>query len=131
MAAERIAKRVRERDRHGLHMEVLRGLGEMLYLAKNPRYAAELEWRLQVDHDNPQFKPVTHTDCACRRALPICGPATIAELILGPDCQMTVEEGQQLLARLKYESTRVRRIARDELIDEDAHIDEGARIAAR
>lgn len=56
--AERIAKRcARERDRLPLHREVLKGLGEILYLVKNPQHAPELEWRLQVDHNNPKFKP--------------------------------------------------------------------------
>jgi hypothetical protein len=116
-AAERIAERgVRESDRRRSHREVLRGLGEILFLVKNPRHEAELEWRLEIDHDNSRFKPIACADEVCRRGLPICTPKALSELVLGPECQMTVDEGQALLARLNYGSAVARRIAPADLV---------------
>jgi hypothetical protein len=85
-------------------------------LVKNPLHESELEWRLQIDHGNPHFKQIECVDVVCRCGLPICTPEAVSELVLGLECQMTVEEGQAILARLNYGNAIVRRIAPADLV---------------
>jgi hypothetical protein len=111
-----VLRRFHGKVRAAFNQEVLRALGELLALVKNPVHEAEMEWRLQVDHCDSAFRQVPCSDGACRRALPVCTPATLSGLMLGPECTASVADGEALLARLGYVSANVRRISLADLV---------------
>jgi hypothetical protein len=111
--AEEIANRVGPKS--GFHTEVLRTLGTLLFTIKNSAHAAEHEWRVQVDHNDTRYRPGNRPDGGCCRELPICTPETVVELLLGPECPMSVPEAKELLATHGYVKAKVRLISMAEL----------------
>ena len=94
--------------------EVIRALAALISAVKNPAHCTEREWRLSVHRNSARFR--AHPTMGSQyRVLKICTAATVSGLLLGPDCTMSISEGEKLLADLGYAAV-ARRVSKSELV---------------
>jgi hypothetical protein len=78
---------------------------------KNPDFKDEQEWRILVPEDLKQL-PFQHGCDADGRPfveLPVCTPATVVEVVLGPEFEQSIDAAREVLAKANLDSTRVLR----------------------
>jgi Protein of unknown function (DUF2971) len=96
--------------RQACYDKILMGLGTLAFTSKNMQYKTENEWRLAITCDD-RFTRVPNLGY-CTRELPLCTNETIREVILGPDCEDSVDEVAGFLEENGYPKAVVRRIDR-------------------
>jgi len=108
-AAENLAwEELSDLGRREWYDKMLLGLGTLAFASKSPNYSSERELRLCITCDDA-FKKVPALSY-CARELPLCTSQTIREVILGAECDDSVEEVAQFLKEHGYSRATVRRI---------------------
>lgn len=88
--------------------KMLLGLGTLAFASKSADYSSERELRLCITCDDA-FKKVPNLSY-CARELPLCTSQTLREVVLGAECDDSVEEVAQFLQEHGYGKVVVRRI---------------------
>lgn len=84
---------------------------------KGETYRKEQEWRIQADHDS-KLEVVNPDGDVCRRALPICSPDYIDEIVVGPNApREMMHEIRSLLDAAGGCDTPIRRLAVEDFSD--------------
>jgi hypothetical protein len=95
---------------------VIMHIGAAVATLKDPSYAPEKEWRLAIDCETEEFTKVNRGSICCR-ALPVCIPAAVGEIVLGPTSPMTIAEARLIAQGASMPNVMVRRLNPEELTD--------------
>jgi hypothetical protein len=95
---------------------VIMHIGAAVATLKDPGYAPEEEWRLAIDCETEEFTKIDRGPICCR-ALPVCTPAAVGEIVLGPQSAITIDQAREIAKEANMPDVIFRKLNPGDLTD--------------